>query len=111
MMAVSCCTCFIKPPFKLYLILEQRALLAIRSDAKMLICQLGCNTSPRSPVQKTNLDQERLIYFLDGVGFLRQRRRQRVHSHRAALIFLDNSQEELAIHFIEAVTIHFEHLQ
>ena len=71
----------------------------------MLIGKLSCDPAARRAVQKTNLDQERLVNLLDGVRLLRQRRRQRVHPHRAALIFLDDGQQQLAVDFVEPVAI------
>src|SRR5277367_5633411 len=77
----------------------------------MLVGQLGGDSSTWSSVQETDLDQKWFVDFFDGVGFLCQPCGQRVQSDWAALIFFDDGQQQLAIYLVEAVTIHFQHLQ
>ena len=77
----------------------------------MFVRQLRSDTPARRAVQKADLDQERFVDFFDRVLFLGQGCSQRVHAHRAALIFLDDGQQQLAVHFVEAVTIDLQHLQ
>src|SRR5271157_6321979 len=95
--------------------LEQRLLPATVGPrtlhAKVLIRQMRSHTSSWCAVQKSNLDKERLVDFLDGVSLLRQRCRQRVHPHRPALILFDDGEQQLAVDFVKAVAIDLEHLQ
>src|SRR6185369_11467941 len=77
----------------------------------MFICELRRDPPPRSPVQKSNLNQERLVNFLDRIRFFCQRRGQRVHPNRPSLVFLNNRQQELAVNFVKSVFVDFEHLQ
>src|SRR5208337_5439399 len=96
-------------------LLEQRLLPApVRPrtlHAKVLIRQMCSHSSARRAVQKSDLDEERLIDFLDGVSLLRQRRCQRVHPHWPALVLLDDAEQQLAVNLVEAVAIDLEHLQ
>src|SRR5579859_6454165 len=77
----------------------------------MLVGQPRRNSSARSAVQEPYLNEKRLVHLLNSFGLFGERRRQRVQAHRAALIFLDDGQQQLAIHFVEAVLIYFQHLQ
>ena len=69
------------------------------------------HSSARRAVEKADLDEERLVDFFDRVRLLGQRRRQRVHAHRPALVLLDDGQQQLAVDLVEAVAIDFQHLQ
>src|ERR1035441_4977044 len=93
--------------------LEQRLLPSrIRAwplDAEVFICQMCCHPSARRPVEETNLDEEWLVDFLDRVWLFGERRRQGVHAHRPALVFLDDGQQQLAVDLVEAVAIDLEH--
>src|ERR1039457_7728138 len=93
--------------------LEQRLLPSrIRAwplDAEVFICQMCCHPSARRPVEETNLDEEGLVDLFDRVGLFGERWRQRVHAHRAALILLDDGQQQLAVNLVEAVAIDLEH--
>src|SRR5438045_1357005 len=77
----------------------------------MFIGQLRGHTPARRAVQETNLNQERFVNLFDSIGFFRQCRSQGANPDRAALILLDNGQQQLAIHLVESVAIDFQHLQ
>ena len=77
----------------------------------MLVGQLRGYASSWSAVEKTNLDQKWFVDFFDGVGLFGKRGGEGVHADWAALIFLDDGEQQTAIHFVETVAIHFEHLQ
>ena len=91
--------------------LEQRALPSVRRNSKMFIGQLCSDSAARRAIQETDLDQKWLVNFLNGIGFFCQGCRQRIQADGAALIFLNNNQQQLAVNFVEAVAIHFQHLQ
>jgi hypothetical protein len=77
----------------------------------MFVRQLGCDASAGGAIQEPDLDQERFVDFFNRVLLLGQGRGQRVHAHRSALIFLDDREQKLSIHFVEAMTIDLQHLQ
>ena len=77
----------------------------------MLIRELGRHSTPRCAIQEPNLDQKWLIDLFDCVRLFRKYRRQSVHAHRTALIFLNYGQEQLAVDLIKPVAIDFQHLQ
>ncbi len=91
--------------------LEQGTLPAVRGDAKVFIRQQGGDPSSWRAVQKTDLDEERFVDFLNGVGLFREGGGERVYPHRPALIFLDDGQQQLAVDVIETVLVDLEHLQ
>src|SRR5215470_18796798 len=91
--------------------LEQRALPAIRRDAKVFVCKLCRYPAARSTVQKSYLNEKRLVDLFDRVRFFGEGGGKCVHANRPALILLNDRQQQLAINLVETVTVHFEHLQ
>src|ERR1035441_2738486 len=79
-------------------------------DTEMLIREMGRHSPARGAIEKANLNEERLGDFFDGVGLFGQRGCQLIQAHRAALVLLDDGQQQLAIDLVEAVAIDFEHL-
>ena len=73
-------------------ILKEGTLPAIRRDPEVLIRELRCNPSSRSPIQKSDLDEKRFINFLDRVRLFGEHGRQRPYTHRTTLILLDDGQ-------------------
>ena len=57
------------------------------------------------------MHEEGFVDFFNGVGLFGQNGGKRVQADRAALIFFDDSEQELAVDFVEAVLIYFQHLQ
>src|ERR1700679_510582 len=89
--------------------LEKSRLLARHGKPKVLISQPSSHAAARRAVQKANLDQERLIDFLKRVLFFGQRSSQRAQAHRAAIILLNNRQQQPAVNLVKAMRIYFEH--
>src|ERR1700732_4220818 len=77
----------------------------------MLISELGRHSPAGSAVQKADLDEKGLVDFLDGVRLLGKRRAQRIQAHGAALVLLDNGEQQFAVDFVEAVAVDFEHAE
>ena len=90
---------------------EQRALSAGRRDSKMIVGELRGDASAGCAVQKSNLDEERFVDFLNCIRFFRERCRQRAHSDRPTLILLDDGEQQLAIDLVESMLVDFEHLE
>ena len=53
----------------------------------MFISKSRSHSSPRGPVEKTDLDKEGLVNLFQCVLFLRQAGSQRIEPNRAAIIF------------------------
>src|SRR5581483_7159816 len=92
-------------------VLKQRVLRPCRLNAEVLVGELRDHAAPRRAIQKSNLDQERLVDFLDRVRLLRQGRGQCVHADWPSLVFLNDGEQQFAINFVEAVAVHLKHLQ
>src|SRR5205809_6246724 len=92
-------------------ILEQRTLFPVRRDSEMLVGELRGHPSSRSSIEKSDLNQKRLVDFFDRIRLFSKCGRQRVHPYRPALVFLDDRQQQFPIYLVEAVAINFEHLQ
>src|SRR3972149_7941544 len=68
-----------------------------------------CKTPAGCPVQETLLDQEWFIYIFNSVLVFTDSCRNRFKTDRTAAEFLDNSQEELAVHYVKAPLVYLEH--
>src|SRR5579884_788619 len=90
---------------------EEGALLSAGGDTEMLVSELGGDAAAGGAIQEANLDQKRLVDFFYRFGFFCQSGRQRVHADGATLILLDNGEQQLAVNLVEAVLVHFEHLE
>jgi len=77
----------------------------------VIVGELRSNASPRSAVQKSDLDEEWLIDFFDRVSLFRQSSGKRIQSDRSTLIFFDDGQHQLAVDLIEPVFVYFQHLE
>ena len=77
----------------------------------MIVGQLRGHAAARSAVQKSNLHQEGFVNFFNGVRLFCQDGSESIHSYRPALIFLDDGEQQATIDLIEALFIHFQHLQ
>src|ERR1039457_7020170 len=76
-------------------------------DTEMLIRQMGRHSPARGAIEKANLNEERLVDFFDGVGLFGQGGCQRVQAHRAALVFLDDGEQQLAVDSVEGRAVDF----
>ena len=77
----------------------------------MFVSQLSGDAAAWRSVQESDLDKEWLVDLLDRVGFLGEGSGEGVHPYRTPLILLDNRQQQLPVNFVEAMTIHFQHVQ
>lgn len=68
----------------------------------MFVSQLRHLTSPGSTLQKSLLDKEWFVYFLNRSGILTQGSGNRCQSHRATLKLVNNGAENLIINFIQS---------
>ena len=71
----------------------------------------SCHSPARSAQQKSLLNQIGLEYILNGTAFLADGGAETVYSHRTAVELLDNGEQQLAIHHIEALMIHIQQVQ
>ncbi len=63
----------------------------------------------RGAHQESLLNEERLDDIFDRAALLAHRRGQTVHAHRAAVEFLDDGQQQLAVEHVEAFRVDFQH--
>ncbi len=82
-----------------------------RFDAEMFVRESGGDAPALRAVEQTKLHQVRFVNFLDGVFFFAKRGGDGVQSDGPAGIFFDDGHHQVAIHFVEAVLVHAEHLQ
>src|ERR1700733_10043370 len=80
-------------------------------DPKMLISQPRSHPTSRSPVQKPDLNQKRLIYLLERILLLRQCCSQSVQPHRPTIVLLNNRPQQPPVQLIEPMRIHLQQLQ
>src|SRR5213596_1746749 len=64
------------------------------------------NATAGSPLQITGLDQVRFVHVLHGLAFFAYGRGQGVHAHRSSSEFLDDGEQQLAIHLVKARRVH-----
>src|SRR5690606_15913324 len=57
------------------------------------------------------LNQERLIYFLNGSFIFPNGRRNRLQTHRSSFKFVDNGGQNPVIHFVQSVFIYVQGIQ
>src|SRR6266545_1895103 len=79
--------------------------------AEVVVGRFAGDAATRRALQEPDLDQIRLVEVFDGAAVLADRRRQRVEAGGAAVKALDDGGQQLAIDFVEAVVVDFEHLQ
>src|SRR5581483_6212980 len=90
---------------------EQRGLPSRGRNSEMLVGQLRRDAAARGAVQEADLHKKRFVDFFDRVGFFSEDGGKRVHADRAALIFLNDGEEEPAVNFVKALLVDFEHFQ
>ena len=79
--------------------------------AQMLVGQAGHAPAPRRPGQKAHLHQIRLTQVLQRHGFFAQSRRQRLQTHRAAVVHLDDGTQHAAVQLIQTQSVHVHALE
>jgi len=82
-----------------------------RIESEVPVRLRGCNATSRSPLQKSVLNQERLVDFLEGPHVFADRRGNRADTHRSAIELLDDRLEDPRVHVVEPELIHFEQLE
>src|SRR5690606_10560299 len=88
--------------------LKKSALYAPFGTAQMPIGQIGGLPAPGGPHDKSLLDQKGLIDLFQGLGAFGYRRGQGTDPHRAALELVDDREQDLVVHLIQAVGIHVQ---
>ena len=76
----------------------------------MVIGQPRRHAPARSAVQKTDLDEKRLVDLLQCVLLFGQGGGQGVEAHRPAVVLLNDCAQQATIKLVEAVRVHFQHL-
>src|SRR5487761_1201248 len=84
---------------------EKLGLAARLVHAEIFVGERGGNAAALRAVEQAELHQIRLVNFLDRVLFFAERRGERVESTRPAAIFLNNGEQQVAVHLIEAVLV------
>src|SRR5262245_29971635 len=69
------------------------------------------HAAARRAIEKSSLNEKRLVDVFDGVFFLVDGGRDAVDPHRSTTEFVDDGAQQLAIDLIEAVVVHFEQLE
>src|SRR5271157_6590745 len=87
------------------------ARVALRRHLEVVVRQLGRGAPARRAVEEAELDQVRLVDFLDGLGFLGNRRGDGAHAHRPAAVLLQNRQHDLLVDLVEAIAVHVQQVQ
>src|SRR5678815_1670589 len=96
------------------LVLEQlqRCARALRHfQAEMLVGVAGGDAAARGAHHEALLDQIRLDHVLDRAALLAERRCEALDADRTAVELLDDRQQELAVHHVEAERVDVEHVE
>src|SRR5450631_3915669 len=78
---------------------------------EMLIGCRGCNPAAGGSVKKSVLNQKRFIDILDGITFLADSCGNGVQTDRAATEFIDNRQQDHAIHLVKTLLVDFQQFE
>ena len=73
--------------------------------------QVGGDATTGRALDKTFLDEERLIHFLDGAGILVESCCKSRQSHRAATKLVDDGGEQLVVNLIETISVDIKSLE
>src|SRR5437764_2686760 len=103
----------LKAPKGLFRVEESGArLLLLRGrDAEVFVCEARGGATARRSVEEADLNQVRLDYLLDGVLLLLQRGGHVREADGAALVLLNDHQEELPVHLVEAEGVNLHAVQ
>ena len=77
----------------------------------MIERQCGRHSPARCPLDKSCLDQKRLINVFDGILFFADGSGQGLDPDGSAGKFVDQREQQHRIHFVEPEPVHFEHEQ
>src|SRR5207302_8541761 len=97
--------------FALSVELEQARLAPGRFAAKIFVRAWSGHAPARRAVDHADLHEIGLVHFFDGVFLFGERRGKRAEANRAAAVLVEQRQHQVAVHFVEAIFIHAEHLQ
>ena len=75
---------------------------------QMLVGKVGNFSSARGTNDKSLLDQERFIDLFQRLGILRYSSGKGGDTYRASLELVNDSKENLIVHFVQAVSIYIE---
>ncbi len=98
-------------PSLLFSSLKERCLFAWQWEAEVFVGKPGGDSASGGSIQKTDLDQEWLVYLFQSIFFFRQCSCQGIEPHRPAIVFLNDGQKKPAVDLIEAVSIHFQQFE
>ena len=76
-----------------------------RIQAEMAIGQGGGHAALRGPLEETQLDQEGLVNFFEGLALLPHRHGEGRQAHRSAAELFDGGHEDGPIHVIETEAV------
>src|ERR1051326_4955094 len=77
----------------------------------MLVSQAGGHPATVSAIEEPDLDEKGFVDFFNSIGFFCERSGQRIQTDGAALIFLDDREQQLATNRVKAMFIYLEHLE
>src|SRR5215213_605036 len=80
-------------------------------DSQMGVGALGCDSATGSSLEKTELDEIRLVDIHDRIGFFTDCRCQRLDTDRSATEFFDNRTKNSAVNVVESEVVDIEHRQ
>src|SRR4051812_1382294 len=73
--------------------------------AQVFVCFMGCFPAPWGSLDKTFLDQERLVYFFKGARFFANSRGNGGDAHRSPLEFFNDGRKNAVVHVIKPMLI------
>ena len=90
---------------------EQARLAPGEFAAEILVSAGSGDAAAGRAIEHADLHQVRLVHFLDGVFFFAEHGGESAEADRAAGIFIEQSDHEVAVDFVEAVLVDAEHLE
>src|SRR6187551_241184 len=82
--------------------------IAGRGEAEPLVGERGGAAAPLGSLEKSLLDEVRLVYVLQRPRILPHRDGHGAESHRPAAELLDDGGEDARVHVVEAELVHIE---
>src|ERR1022692_1570918 len=80
-------------------------------DFEIVECAIGADAAARSPIDKAELHQVRLIDLFDGVGFLVDGGGDGVHAYGSAAVLLKQREHDFLVDFIQAEAVYFQQVE
>ena len=81
------------------------------SHSEVVVGQRRCHAPPGRAIEKSYLNQERLVDIFDGVFFFADRRGDAVDADRPAAELVDDRPQQLPIDLVESMLVDLEQLQ